>query len=195
MKKPNGSLIVISAPSGSGKTTIARAIMQRYPAILFSVSATTRPRRKTEVDGKDYFFLSREEFQKRIEAGALVEWEEIYGDLYGTLRSEVERTLREGGIMLFDVDIKGALSIKRHYPEAVLIFVRPPSVDSLEERLKGRKTENEPALHRRLERVPMELDLGRHCDYEVVNDDLEKAIREVERIILQNTELESIQSS
>jgi guanylate kinase len=102
--------------------------MQRYPAILFSVSATTRPRRKTEVDGKDYFFLSREEFQKRIEAGALVEWEEIYGDLYGTLRSEVERTLREGGIMLFDVDIKGALSIKRHYPEAVLFSFGLPAL-------------------------------------------------------------------
>ncbi|HEX9614041.1 MAG TPA: guanylate kinase [Bacteroidota bacterium] len=195
MKKAKGSLIVISAPSGSGKTTIARAIMERYPAIMFSVSATTRPRRKNEVDERDYFFLSREEFQKRIQAGALVEWEEIYGDLYGTLRSEVERTLTEGGVMLFDVDIKGALSIKREYAEAVLIFVRPPSVESLKQRLRGRKTENEPALNRRLERVPMELELGSRCDYEVVNDDLPRAILDVERIILQHTELEPIHSS
>jgi len=195
MKKNKGSLIVISAPSGSGKTTIARSIMQRYPSIVFSVSATTRPKRATEAEGKDYYFLTREEFQRRIKAGELVEWEEIYGDLYGTLRSEIDRALKEGRVMLFDIDVKGALSIKRHYPEAVSIFVRPPSFDSLKQRLQGRRTENEPALSRRLERVPMELELGKQCDYEVVNDDLQQAIAKVERIILQHTELESIHSS
>jgi guanylate kinase len=192
--KNKGSLIVLSAPSGSGKTTIARAVMQQYPSILFSVSATTRPKRAGEKNGKDYFFLSREEFDRRLQAGELVEWEEIYGDLYGTLKSEIDRALAAGGVLLFDVDVKGALSIKRHYPEATLIFIKPPSVASLERRLKGRRTEDARALSRRLERVPMELELGKQFDYQVVNDDLPRAIAAVTEIVRKHTELEPISS-
>ncbi len=186
-----GRLIVISAPSGSGKTTIARAIMQKYPRMLFSVSATTRPPRVGEVNGKDYFFLSRDEFQKRVKEGDLVEWEEIYGNYYGTLKSEVDRALGRGAIMLFDVDVKGALSIKRTYPDdSLLIFIRPPSFEVLKERLLNRKTEDEATIRRRLDRVPMELDKGNEFDWQVVNDDLQTAINKVDEIIREHTDSE-----
>ncbi len=111
-----GKLIVISAPSGCGKTTIAKAILSKHPAMLFSVSATTRPVRSGEVNGKDYFFLSRREFEDRIGTGDLTEWEEIYGNYYGTLKSEIHRALDNGYSMIFDVDVKGALSIRRNFP-------------------------------------------------------------------------------
>lgn len=192
MSKSSGRLIVISAPSGSGKTSIAKEILRKYPDILFSVSATTRSRRSGEKEGKDYFFLTKEEFAERVKKGDLVEWEEIYGDHYGTLRSEVEKALRSGRVMMFDVDVKGALSIKKNFPEAVLIFIKPPSVDALKERLVKRKTEDERALRRRLERASMELEQGKHFDYQVVNDDLRKAIEEVDGIIGKHTELVSI---
>lgn len=189
-----GNLIVISAPSGSGKTTIAKALMKAFPSMVFSVSATTRPRRGMEVNGRDYYFLTREEFEKRIREGRLIEWEEIYGNLYGTLRSEVDRALEQELTMLFDVDIKGALSIKRQYPQAVLIFIRPPGIEALNQRLRARQTEDEATLRRRLERVPLELELGAHCDYQVVNDDLRTAIAEVERIVMKHTHLEPVHS-
>lgn len=177
------TLIVISAPSGCGKTTIARELQRRHPEILFSVSATTRPKRPREVDGKDYFFLSKDEFQRKVAAGELVEWEEIYGDYYGTLKSEVERALSTNTPMVFDVDVKGALTIKQKYPAAVLIFVKPPSMEALKERLMKRRTESEDALKKRLERVPMELEQGRSFDHSVVNDDITRAVDEVEKII------------
>lgn len=194
MTPSKGKLIVISAPSGSGKTTIARSVMARYPTIEFSVSATTRPMRKGEKEGVDYFFLKRAEFEKRIRQGMLVEWEEIYGNLYGTLKSEVDRALSSGRVMLFDIDVKGGLSIKQHYPEALLIFIRPPSFEILKERLTKRKTEDSEALARRLARVPMELELGKTFDHEVVNDVLTRAITEVEALVREHTELVPINS-
>lgn len=184
-----GRLIVLSAPSGSGKTTIARAMLQKYPSMLFSVSATTRPPRAGEVEGRDYFFLSKEVFQQRVKEGNLVEWEEIYGNYYGTLKSEVDRALRQGKIMLFDVDVKGGLSIKKVYPDdSVLIFVKPPSFETLRQRLLNRKTEDEATIQRRLERVPMELEKGNQFDWQVLNDDLQVAIDEVDEIIRQHTD-------
>ncbi len=192
MSKSSGRLIVISAPSGSGKTSIAKEILRKYPDMLFSISATTRSRRSGEKEGKDYFFMTKEEFAERVKKGDLVEWEEIYGDHYGTLRSEVEKALRSGRVMMFDVDVKGALSIKKNFPEAVLIFIKPPSVDALKERLVKRKTEDERALRRRLERASMELEQGKHFDYQVVNEDLRKAIEAVDGIIRKHTELVSI---
>ncbi len=179
-----GKLIVISAPSGCGKTTIAKAILSKHPALLFSVSATTRPARSGEVNGKDYFFLSRREFEKRIESGDLVEWEEIYGNYYGTLKSEIHRALNKGYSMIFDVDVKGALSIRRNFPgDSVLVFIKPPSMEVLTNRLMNRKTENPETLKRRLDRVPMELEQGAHFDFQVINDDLDKAITEVDEIV------------
>ncbi len=191
-----GRLIVISAPSGSGKTTIARAIMQRYPRMLFSVSATTRQPRSGEVTGKDYFFLSKTEFQSRIKAGDLVEWEEIYGNYYGTLKSEVDRALGRGAVMLFDVDVKGGLSIKRVYPDdSLLIFIKPPSFEVLKERLMNRKTEDEATIRKRLDRVPMELERGNEFDWQVVNDDLQTAVNKVDEIIRQHTDIEILTHS
>lgn len=184
-----GKLIVISAPSGAGKTTIAKAVMARYPTIEFSVSATTRAIRKGEKEGVDYFFLTREEFEMRVKKGMLVEWEEIYGNLYGTLRSEVDRALSQGRVMLFDIDVKGGLSIKKAYPEALLIFIRPPSFEVLKDRLTKRNTEDPATLARRLARVPMELELGETFDRQVVNDKLDAAIAEVEELIREHTEL------
>jgi guanylate kinase len=180
-----GHLFVISAPSGAGKTSIARVILARHPGMRFSVSATTRPRRPGEVDGKDYFFLTRDEFTRRVGEGAFAEWEEIYGDFYGTLCSEIEGALGAGESLLFDVDVKGGLSIKKLYPEAVTVFVRPPSVETLLERLRNRHTEDGATLARRMERVPMELSLGDRFDRTVVNDVLEEAVEEVDGIIQQ----------
>jgi guanylate kinase len=179
-----GKLIVISAPSGCGKTTIGKAILAKHPTMLFSVSATTRPIRTGEVNGKDYFFLTKREFEDRIRIGDLVEWEEIYGNYYGTLKSEIHRALNHGYSMMFDVDVKGALSIRKHFPEdSVLIFIKPPSIDVLKKRLENRNTESSETLKRRLDRVPMETEKGPQFDFQVVNADLNDAIAEVEDIV------------
>ncbi|HLB00316.1 MAG TPA: guanylate kinase [Bacteroidota bacterium] len=175
---------MISAPSGGGKTTIAGEILKRHPALVFSVSATTRPKREYEVDGADYHFLGRSEFELLILGKQLVEYEEIFGQLYGTLRREVDAGLNAGRSMLFDVDVKGALSIKKLYGHtAVLIFVKPPDTESLLTRLQGRRTEDRDALVRRLERVPMEMEQARHFDHQVVNDVLAEAVEKVDAIV------------
>ncbi len=183
-----GNLIVVSAPSGAGKTTIVKAILAKYPLILFSVSATTRPKRDIEVEGKDYYFLQRGDFERRIAAGELVEWEEIYGNLYGTLKSEVDKALKSGKTMLFDIDVKGGLSIKRMYPhDSVIIFIKPPSIEILRDRLRNRKTEDEATFKRRMDRVAMELGLAPQFDYQVVNDNLGQAIAQVDKLVIEHT--------
>ncbi len=177
-------LFVISAPSGGGKTTIVKAILGRHPDFLFSVSATTRPKRSGEVDGKDYFFLPRSEFERLIGRGELVEHETIYDNYYGTLKREVDRALDAGRSMLFDIDVRGGLSIKRVYgPRAVLVFIEPPSLAVLEERLRNRHTEDAVSFRKRMERVALELGTGKQFDYRVVNDTLDRAIEEVDTII------------
>ncbi len=184
MTMERGKLIVISAPSGCGKTTITNAILERHPEFTFSVSATTRPKRHNEKHGKHYFFLTKEEFDQAIENNALVEWEKIYGNFYGTLKSVVDEALAQGKILMFDVDVNGGLSIKKQYPEdAVLIFIEPPGLEDLKKRLRRRNTEDDEQLNQRLERVPMELETGKLYDYSVVNDDLKKAIDEVDTIV------------
>ncbi len=180
---PSGKLIVISAPSGSGKTTIAKEMMKCFPSLEFSVSATTRAMRMGEVDGRDYFFLTKKEFKNRVDAGEFVEWEEMYGNHYGTLKREVDRALGNGRHLLFDVDVKGGLSIKRQYADALMIFIRPPSIEVLTQRLLKRQTEDHRTLRKRLDRVPLELELGTAFDNQVVNDDLERAIRDVQSLI------------
>ncbi|MDX9760007.1 MAG: guanylate kinase [Bacteroidota bacterium] len=177
-------LFALSAPSGAGKTTIARNILRQFPALRFSISATTRTRRPREVEGKDYFFLTREDFESRIAAGGLVEWEEIYGNLYGTLRSEIDRVRAEAGHMLFDIDVKGALSIKRLYgDEAVTIFIQPPSLAALRQRLEHRGTDDADVIARRMQRAAWELDQARQFDHIVLNDDLARSIPAVADLI------------
>jgi guanylate kinase len=184
-----GKLIVISAPSGGGKTTIAKEILARHKDMKFSVSATTRRRRENEVDGKDYFFLTRDDFEKKITQGELAEYETIYGDYYGSLKSVVEGALMEGKTLLFDIDVNGALTIKRKYlNDAVLIFIQPPSLEVLRERLLTRNTEDEATVARRLERASMELEKGKRFDHKVVNDDLARAVREVDDIVKKSIE-------
>jgi guanylate kinase len=178
-----GKLIVLSAPSGAGKTTIAHEIMRINPSLRFSVSATTRPRREHEQDGVDYYFLTKQEFQRRVTVGEFVEWEEVYGDYYGTLRAEIDRVITGGLSILFDVDVKGGLSIRKQYPDALLIFIRPPNVETLLERLRNRRTEDEQTIRRRMERVTMELDLGRAFGHQVVNDTLADAVERVDRLV------------
>lgn len=180
----HGTLIVVSAPSGAGKSTIARAVLKAFPQILFSVSATTRPARHTEVNGREYFFLTKEEFQERVRGGDLVEWEQIYGNYYGTLKSEITRAIAAGRVMLFDIDVKGALSIKAQFgDQAVLIFIRPPSIEVLKERLVRRRTESPEVLARRMERVPMEMAQADQFDHQVTNDELDRAVKEVFAIV------------
>ena len=178
-----GKLVVISAPSGAGKTTIARAILDAHPSLEFSVSATTRPMRRNEQDGRDYFFLSKADFEARVRAGDFVEWEEIYGNYYGTLKAEIDRAMRAGRHVLFDLDVNGGLSIRKHFAHALLIFLRPPSLEVLLARLRDRKTEDPATLARRMERVPMEMERGKEFEHQIVNDDLTRAVAEVNALV------------
>jgi guanylate kinase len=185
-KEPaSGKVIVLVAPSGAGKTTIANRLLQEFDRVRFSVSATTRPPRKGEVDGKDYYFLSRETFDRLIEEDGFLEWEEFYnGTRYGTLRSEVDKLVESGYFPLLDIEIKGALNIKRIYrTDAVSIFIKPPSLESLRHRLEKRGTETEESLKLRLERAKKEIKYADRFDYCVVNDDLETAYQKVKAII------------
>ena len=184
MKNPK--LFVITAPSGGGKTTIVKAVLQRHPDFEFSVSATTRTKRANEENGKDYFFITREEFELLLREDALAEHEEIYGNYYGTLKSEIHRALDSGRCMVFDVDVKGGLSIKKLYgTKAVLVFIEPPTIGILEERLRNRKTEDEDTFQRRMARVASELEIGKQFDHRVVNDTLARAIEDVDTIVSQ----------
>lgn len=181
-------LIVLSAPSGAGKTTLARHLLSTFPQFKFSISATTRPPRINEIDGKDYYFLSKEEFEILIQTDQLVEFEEIFGNYYGTFRSEVDKSIEQGEIVVFDIDVKGALTIKSKYPtQTLLIFVSPPSLEILQRRLIGRGTESPEQLTRRLERIRTEMSLQDKFDYIIVNDELEKAKAELIEIVKNET--------
>lgn len=177
-------VVVISGPSGAGKSSFVKALLGRYPRdLVYSVSATTRPRREHEVEGRDYFFLGREEFQRRVDAGEFVEHAEVHGELYGTLKSQTEAVLRSGRNVLLDIDVQGGRSVRRIYPDGVYIFVLPPSLADLEERLRARGTDSEERIKLRLENARREIAIAREYDYAVVNDDLEDATRKVLAII------------
>ena len=176
---PDQNVVVLTAPSGAGKTTLAHRVLEAMPEMQFSVSATTRDARADETDGEDYHFLSTEEFEGRIEAGDLLEYEEVYaGQFYGTLRSEIASKSEDGPVLL-DIDVEGALNVKRAFgDDALVIFVAPPSKEELRERLKGRGTEDPDALARRLERADRELEKRDAFDAVVVNDELDIAVEE-----------------
>ena len=150
-----GKIIIFSAPSGAGKTTIVRNALREFPKLVFSISATTREKRGVEKDGVDYFFISEKEFLQKIENEEFVEWETFYGYYYGSLKSFVDEQLGNNRSIVFEVDVKGALKIKETYPESISIFIMPPSLDELKTRLKNRKTENDKDLKKRFERAEM----------------------------------------
>ncbi len=184
-KGQGGKLIIFSAPSGSGKTTLVHYVMAHLPNLKFSVSATSRPPRPGEKHGVDYYFMSVEEFKQKIRENAFVEWEEVYeNQFYGTLRSEVEKIRRQGNSVVFDVDVKGGISIKKLYgPEALAIFVKPPSLQILEERLRRRSTEDEKSIRKRLNRAAFELTFENYFDRVLVNDILERAQKEALELV------------
>jgi guanylate kinase len=175
--------IILSAPSGGGKTTIARRLLQTRSDVGYSVSCTTRAPREGEVHGKDYFFLSREEFEKRRKAGEFAESAEVHGNWYGTLRGEVERVLRDGRHVLMDIDVQGAAQFHQAFPHSVLIFVLPPSADALLARLRLRNTESRGSLAARMRSALQELLAVPWYQYVVVNDELDRAVAGVSRII------------
>jgi guanylate kinase len=175
--------IVISGPSGAGKSTCVKHLMERFPDLRFSVSATTRPQRSGEQEGRDYIFLQDAAFLARVAAGDFLEHAQVHGSRYGTLRSEVQRMLVAGHGVLLDVDVQGGVEIKRTLPESVLIFVMPPSMAELERRLRQRSTESEATIQRRLQRAPDEIRQLIAYDYVVVNDRIEMAHRELEAIV------------
>lgn len=176
-------VVVISGPSGVGKSSFVDGLLRSPLELVYSVSATTRPRRPHEEEGRDYRFLTREEFRRRVAEGAFVEWAEVHGELYGTLRSEVDATLASGRNVLLDIDVQGGRAVRRVYADAVLIFVLPPSMEALESRLRGRGTDSEERIRVRLENARREIELMPEYDYAVVNDDLEVAKQQVHAII------------
>jgi len=176
-QKPQRKLIIVSAPSGAGKTTIVKHLLSCGLGLEFSVSATSRAMRSGEINGRDYFFISVDEFRQRIEAGDLLEWEEVYpGSFYGTLKSEVTRLLNAGKHVIFDVDVVGGLNIKKVFgKDALAVFVSPPSVLELENRLISRNTDSAETIRKRIEKARWELEFAPKFDFILINEDLEKA--------------------
>lgn len=181
----HGKLIIFSAPSGAGKTTIVHHLLTIFPDLEFSVSACSREKRKGEVHGVDYYFLSIDEFKEKISKNEFLEWQEVYtNNFYGTLRSEVTRIWKKGKHVIFDVDVEGGLNLKRQFGDKALgIFVMPPSIRHLEERLKLRETETPESIKRRMGKAEVELKTADQFDKIVLNASLEKAFEDAERIV------------
>ncbi len=185
MSENNGKLVIFSAPSGAGKSTLVNYLLPQFPQLNFSISATSRAPRGREEHGKDYYFLSSEEFQARVAKDELLEWEEVYaGTYYGTLRSEVERIWSEGKVVVFDIDVVGALNLKKQFGDrALALFVQAPSVEVLEQRLRGRATDSEEKIQQRVAKATIEMARAPEFDQVVVNDDLETAKAEALAIL------------
>ena len=179
----DSKLFVISGPSGAGKGTLVTRVRERRSNLVLTVSATTRAPRKGEVDGVNYFFLTREEFDRRVANGEFVEWAEVHGNCYGTLVSEVQSKLASGSSLILEIDVQGALQVKERFPEAVLIFIKPPSLEVLRERLVGRGTETPETIELRMANAADELALADRYDDVVVNDDLDRATDELVRVL------------
>jgi guanylate kinase len=173
-----GKLVVISGPSGCGKSTICRRLLEDE-RVVFSVSATTRPRRPKEVEGKDYLFVDKEQFRKHIERGDFIEWAEVHDNLYGTPRAPMERALEEGKVYLVEIDVQGGAQLKALGVTGEYVFIAPPDMQVLQERLRRRGTDGPDVIERRLKKAREEMDAREKYDHVVVNDDLEQAVREV----------------
>lgn len=181
---PSGRLFVVSGPSGAGKGTLVGKLMARVPDIYLSVSATTRAPRRGEIAGRDYIFVTPEEFEAHDERGEFLEWAEVHGHKYGTLRTEIERQLANGHDVLLEIDVQGALQVREKIPKVVLIFVVAPEMADLQKRLQARKTENERESEKRFKRAEEEMRQIRQYDYVVVNDEVEGAVDELENIVV-----------
>ncbi|CAI8171939.1 MAG: Guanylate kinase [Cryomorphaceae bacterium] len=177
MSENNGKLVIFSAPSGAGKSTLVNYLLPQFPQLSFSISATSRAPRGQEEHGKDYYFLSSEEFKVRVAQDELLEWEEVYsGTYYGTLRTEVERIWSEGKVVVFDIDVVGALNLKKQFGDrALTLFVQAPSVEILEQRIRGRGTDSEEKIQQRVAKATIEMARAPEFDKVVVNDDLNTA--------------------
>ncbi len=184
-----GKLIVLIGPSGVGKGTLMRLLLSRHPELNYSISATTRPPRLGEVDGKDYYFISRSKFQQLIEEGEFLEWAEFAGNLYGTPRKPAINLMESGKSVLLEIELEGARQIRAAFPELLSIFILPPSFNELEKRIRGRKKDTEDAISRRLKRAKEEIDSADEFDLQIVNDDLETAIHDIEVAIFSDGEL------
>lgn len=178
-----GKLIIISGSSGSGKTTICHKLSERFPQLKFSVSATTRSPREGEKDGVDYYYFSRDRFQELIKQSALIEWEEVHGNLYGTLKKTIEDTVNSSNYLILDIDPKGALHLKEMYPDSLTIFLDAENAGALLKRLRGRKTESEEQIARRMARIREENLLSNRFDYHILNTDLEHTTNKVASLI------------
>jgi len=188
MSNPSGKAIIFSAPSGSGKTTLVKHLLQHVPNLGFSISACTRDKRgRHEVHGRDYYFLSIEEFKKKIDEDAFVEWEEVYaGNFYGTLKEEIHRIWDQGKAVIFDVDVKGGLALKKYFGDkALAIFVKVPSLEVLAERLNVRGTETEESMSRRIYKAKFEMTFESQFDVSILNDDFERASLETLEVVTQ----------
>jgi guanylate kinase len=181
-----GKIIIITAPSGAGKTSITRYLISKYKQLEFSISAATRQPRGNEKNGVDYYFMSLEEFQQKIQANDFVEWEMVYeGKYYGTLHAELERIWKEGRVPMLDIDVKGAIHVQRQHPDTSLsIFIEPPSVDELKKRLMSRGTESEESIATRVNKATYELSFKHSFNHVIVNDHFERACAETENVIL-----------
>ncbi|HYF95713.1 MAG TPA: guanylate kinase [Symbiobacteriaceae bacterium] len=182
--KVKGLLIVVTGPSAVGKGTICDALRQEAPDVRWSVSCTTRPARPGEVDGREYFFLSHEEFQRRIQAGELLEWAQVYQNWYGTPRQYVDEMIDNGYDMILDIDMQGARRVREMYPGSVFVFVIPPSMEALRRRIMGRGTESDESVQLRLQQAPKWIEEGLQYDYVIVNDELQTAVRHLHSIIV-----------
>ncbi|MBP7272521.1 MAG: guanylate kinase [Saprospiraceae bacterium] len=185
MNKQTGKLVIFTAPSGAGKTTIVQHLIAKYPQLGFSISATTRTQRNHEIDGKHYYFISVEEFKNKVAQGDFLEWEEVYeNQYYGTLHSEINRLWALGKHIIFDIDVRGAYNIKQAYPDQTLaIFVRPPSIEILFDRLRNRHTETPQSLEKRFARARLEMTYEGKFDVTLVNDVLETVLKEAEFLV------------
>jgi len=183
-KKSKGSLFIVSAPSGAGKTTLCRKLVSSLPNLQFSVSYTTRQPRKGEVNDRDYTFINRQDFRLMADKGEFIEWAEVHGELYGTSRKRLEELLDSGNDVILDIDTQGAMQIKGRYKEGIYIFILPPSLETLKERLKNRMTDSKEEIGKRLGRAIAEIKTFDKYDYVIINDILEDALMEFEAVVI-----------